>query len=153
MNRLSRWLPAAAVPIVVVAGAVVLPAMSAAGDVPERTPEEVLDLIASSSDVAFSGTVQQTSDLGLPELPDSEMEGYGSSGESAVVEFLTGEHTARVYSDGAEGQRVQLLDRLAERDLIRNGSEVWAYDSKSDEAIHAVLPADSEWMASSLFES
>ncbi|WP_210508081.1 DUF2092 domain-containing protein [Naasia sp. SYSU D00057] len=147
MNKLSRWLPAAAVPIVVVAGAVALPAMSAAGDVPDRRPEEVLDLIASSAGVAFSGTVEQTSELGLPELPESDMKGYGSSDESAVVEFLTGDHSARVFSDGAEGQRVQLLDRLAERDLIRNGSEVWAYDSKRDEAIHAVLPEDAEWSA------
>jgi outer membrane lipoprotein-sorting protein len=147
MNKLSRWLPAAAVPVVVAAGAIVLPTMSAAGDVPDRTPEEVLALLSSSTGLPFSGTVEQSSSLGLPELPDSGMRGSASSDESAIVEFLTDDHSARVFSDGGDGQRVQILDRLAERNLIRNGNDVWAYDSKRDEAVHTVLPEDSEFSA------
>ena len=140
MKKLTRWLPAAAVPVVVAAGVIILPAMSAAGDVPNRTPQQVLDLVSSSSDVAFSGTVEQNSNLGLPELPAADMKGYGSKDESAIVDLLTADHQAKVFSDGVKGQRVQVLDRLAERDLIRNGNDVWAYDSKRDEAVHTVLP-------------
>jgi outer membrane lipoprotein-sorting protein len=147
MNKLSRWLPAAAVPVLVAAGAVALPAMSAAGEVPARTPAEVLDLVAAGRDVAFSGTVTQTSALGLPELPESDTGGYGDDDEAAIVEFLTGDHRARVYSDGDDAQRVQLLDRLAERNVIRSGDEVWVYDSEQDEAVHTVLPADADYSA------
>src|SRR5215217_7240957 len=114
MNKLSRWLPAAAIPVVVAAGAIVLPATSAAGDVPDRTPEEVLSLIDTSADVPFSGVVEQTSALGLPELPASDMKSSSSTDESALVELLTGNHKVRVFSDGAEGKRVQVLDPLAE---------------------------------------
>ncbi len=32
------------------------------------------------------------------------------------------------------------LDELAERDVIRNGTDVWLYDSKANEATHLVLP-------------
>jgi len=143
MNKVSRWLPAAAVPVVIAAGAIALPAMSAAGDVPDKTPSEVLALVATSSHVAFSGVVLQTSDLGLPQLPDSGVKSSDSGDSSTVMELLTGDHSARVFSDGATGQRVQVLDRLAERDVIRKGPDVWSYDSKKNEAVHAVQPAES----------
>jgi outer membrane lipoprotein-sorting protein len=145
MKKLTRWLPAAAVPVVVAAGVIVLPAMSAAGDVPNRTPQQVLGLVSSSAAVAFSGTVEQSSNLGLPDLPASDMKGYGSKGEAAIVDLLTGDHQAKVFSNGSDGERVQVLDRLAERDLIRSGNDVWAYDSKRDEAVHTVLPPHSAY--------
>ncbi|MBK0296113.1 hypothetical protein IAE22_27935, partial [Bacillus sp. S34] len=83
-----------------------------------------------------------TSDLGLPELPTgsggSSLEGNASD----ALGLLTSSHTARVYVDGADKQRVQLTQRLAEQDLVRNGSEVWTWDSKERTATHVVLPKD-----------
>ena len=52
-----------------------------------------------------------------------------------------GDHTAKVYVDGPQKVRVQLLDQLAERDAIRNGSDVWLYDSTGEKATHVTLPA------------
>ena len=39
-------------------------------------------------------------------------------------------------------QRVQVTQQLAEQDLVRNGSDVWTWDSKQREATHVTLPKD-----------
>lgn len=106
-----------------------------------RSPEDVLRLVASSDTRAFSGTVQQHSDLGLPSLP-SGLSGSGSTGEAALLEFLTADHTAKVYVDGPTKVRVQLLDRLSERDVIRNGSDLWLYQSTGKQVTHLTIPAE-----------
>jgi outer membrane lipoprotein-sorting protein len=115
-----------------------LPA-SAGDPLPAKSPQQVLQLIARHRATAFSGTLEQTSSLGLPELPQA---GPGAaSADTAWLELLTGPHTARVYRDGTENARVQVLDRLAERDVVRHGRELWFYNSKDNSAAHAVLPA------------
>lgn len=138
-----RWLPAATVPAVIAAGVLAGSLPARAGDpLPGKSPEQVLQLIAQHRETSFSGTLDQTSSLGLPELPQA---GPGaSSGDTAWLELLTGPHTARVYRDGGANARVQVLDRLAERDIIRHGDELWFYNSKDNTAAHAVLPAGSK---------
>ena len=37
---------------------------------------------------------------------------------------------------------MQVMDRMAERDAIKNGKELWFYNSKDNTAAHAQLPAD-----------
>jgi outer membrane lipoprotein-sorting protein len=151
------WLPAVIVPAVIAAGALVVPlTANAASDLPDKTPQEVLELVGQSTVTALSGTVQQTSKLGLPELPSTGSsgkpsfapgeDGSGSALDPAsVLELLTGSHTARVYLNGLEQQHVQVLDQLAERDVIRNGSDVWLWDYSNQTATHVTLPAhDSE---------
>lgn len=134
-----RWVPAAAVTAVIAAGALAVPLQAgAAVDLPDKTPQEVLELVGESTVDALSGTVEQTSDLGLPDLSAG-----GSSGGDEVastLELLTGSHTARVYIDGHDKKRVQVMDRLAERDLIVNGDEVWLWDSKENAATRVVVP-------------
>ena len=136
-----RWLPAAAVPAVIAAGALAGSLPASAGDpLPPKTPEQVLQLIAQHGEPALSGTLEQTSELGLPELPKT---GPGTdSSSTAWLELLTGPHTARVYRDGPDNARIQVMDRLAERDAIRHGNEVWFYNSKDNTAAHAQLPAE-----------
>lgn len=143
-RRWIRWIPAAVIPVVVVGGVIVLP-LRAGADVPlpERTPQEVLTLLAESEVDAFSGTVEQTSDLGLPSLPS--LSGQGSGQESALgggLEVLTADHTARVFADGPERLRLQVLDDMGERQLVRNGGQVWAYDFRENEATRLTVPAD-----------
>ncbi|GAA3863293.1 outer membrane lipoprotein carrier protein LolA [Leifsonia kafniensis] len=144
-----RWLPALVVPAVIGAGIVIVPLMAnATVSLPDKTPEQVLELVGENSVTAFSGTVEQSSQLGLPELPKgmaSEASELGAGGVEAnaasLIELLSGSHTARVYLDGAAKARVQVLDQLAERDAIRNGSDVWLYDSAQQTATHLTLPA------------
>ena len=134
-----RWLPAVAVPAVIAGGVLAgsLPA-SAVDPLPAKTPEQVLQLIAQHREAALSGTLEQSSELGLPELPQAGP-GAGSS-ETAWLELLTGPHTARVYLDGTD-KRVQVMDRFAERNAIRHGNELWFYNSKDNTAAHVQLPA------------
>ncbi|WP_440709467.1 LolA family protein [Herbiconiux sp. YIM B11900] len=151
----QRWVPAVAVPAVV--GVVVAGGAFAAGasaDLPEKTAQQVLELAAQADVQTFSGTVEQTSDLGLPDL-SSVPGGSGSGGSSAgsgsgdssvdstvstALELLTGSHSARVYADGPTKARVQVLDQLAERDAIRNGSDLWLYDSDDNTVLHSSIP-------------
>ncbi|MET1065470.1 MAG: hypothetical protein ABWX85_10940 [Arthrobacter sp.] len=135
-----RWMPAVAVPAVIAAGVLSgsLPA-SAGNALPEKTPQQVLLMIAQHQQKSLSGTLEQSSGLGLPELPKS---GAGAAAETAWLELLTGPHTARVYLDGPENARVQIMDRMAERNAVRHGNEVWFYNSKDNTAAHAQLPAD-----------
>lgn len=142
-----RWIPAAAAPVVV--GAVVLGgvfASSASADPADKTPQQVLELAASSTVETFSGTIEQSSNLGLPDA--SGLGGAGSSGASddneisSALELLTASHTLRVYVDGPTKSRVQILDDMAERDAIRNGDDLWLYDSSDASAAHSTLPAD-----------
>ena len=65
-----RWLPAAAVPAVIAAGVLAGSIPVWAGDpLPERTPAQVIALWTEHGTHQFSGTLEQISELGLPELP------------------------------------------------------------------------------------
>lgn len=142
--RVSRWLPAAIIPAVIVAGAVIAPlGATAAVDLPDIAPDELLELVATSEADAFSGTIEQQSDLGLPDLSGfSGSEVSGSEPDIAsALELLTGSHSARVFVDGPDLARVQVFDRLAERNIVRNGDEVWLYDSSERTATRFVLSA------------
>jgi outer membrane lipoprotein-sorting protein len=143
MNKNWRWLPAGIVPVVIVAAAVSGPvAAEAQPRLPARTAQELLEFVAASTDDAYSGTVEQSSDLGLPDLSLASPPGRASSSDptSMVLELLTGEHSAQVSVDGPDRARVQVLDQLAQRSVVVNGSDAWYYDSDSREAVHAVLP-------------
>jgi hypothetical protein len=142
MNKSAmRWLPAAVVPVVVVAGAFAVPAFAdTSPSLPEKSAQQVLELIADSSDATYSGTLEQSSDFGLPDI--SALTGGSDSGDSGVssaLELLTGTHTARVFVGGDDKTRLQVMDTLAERDVVRNGDDVWFYDSDANEAVHANL--------------
>lgn len=142
-NGWRRWLPAVAAPVVIAGAALVATNPANAGDpLPAKTPAEVMALAASHPTSAFSGTIEQSSVLGLPELPaGSPTSGAASPGGAAsVVELLSGDHTARVYMDGKAKLRIQVVDRLAERDLVRNGNDVWFYSSKDNSTTHLTLP-------------
>ena len=157
-RRFTRWIPAIAAPIAIGVGVILVPMQAnAAVDLPDLTPEELLEFAASSEVDALSGTIEQRSELGLPDLsglagpmggdgPDGD-EGAGD-GVSAtdlddLVSLITGTHTARVYLDG-ENARLQVLDPLAERDVYVTEADAWVYDSREQAATHVVFPDDAE---------
>ncbi len=143
-----RWLPAFIAPVLVAAGALIVPfAASASIVLPVKTPEQVLTMIGQSSVRAFSGTLEQTSQLGLPSLPAGLAP---TTSTSSMLDLLTGAHTARVYLDGPTKVRVQLMDTLAERDLVRHGNEVWFYNSHGNVATRLTIPAGAAGKAPSL---
>lgn len=141
MTRLwLRWLPAVAVPAVIAAGALAGPFQASAADnLPPKSPEQVLAMVGADTVKALSGTLEQTSELGLPQLPAGVSS--SSAGTASALDLLAAPHTARVYLDGPANARVQVMDRLAERDVIRHGNDVWTYSSKDNSATHETLPA------------
>ena len=140
-HRLLRWLPAIVVPATIAVGAIAIPLSAGAADLPVRSPEDVLRLVASSTTRSFSGTIDQTSDLGLPSLPKSVSNSSAEASAASTIDLLTGDHTANVFADGPTKLRVQVLDELAERDAIRNGSDLWLYQSNGEKVTHVTLPA------------
>jgi len=139
-----RWLPAAVVPAVIAAGALVTAFQAgAAVELPAKTPEQVLAMVAAHQVHDLSGTLEQTSDLGLPQLPSSGSSSHSSSANSStanILDLLTSPHTARIYLDGPANVRVQVMDTLAERDFVRHGKDLWLYSSKDNTATHVALP-------------
>ncbi len=161
-RRLARWIPALAVPIAIGAAVVLVPLQAnAAVDLPDLSPEELLELAASSDVDALSGTIEQTSELGLPDLagltggtggtggggPGSDAaEGGGDDGGDGasgadlddLLSLVTGNHTAKVYVDGSNA-RLQVLDRLGERDVYVTEGEAWIWDSREQAATHVTV--------------
>src|SRR5918995_1159586 len=157
-RRLSRWIPAIAAPIAIGVAVVLVPLQAnAAVDLPDLTPAELLEFAASSNIDALSGTVEQHSELGLPDLSgltgamggggagsdDFGHAGDGSDGASAtdlddLISLATGAHTARVYLDGPNA-RLQVLDRLAERNVYVSDEGAWIYDSAEKTATHVTV--------------
>lgn len=131
-GRVRRWLPAVVAPALVIGSALAFPAMAgAAVDLPDLTPQQVLALAAASEVSAFSGSVEQRSDLGLPSLPMAGAS--GTEGAGAALELLAAPHDARVFVSG-ESLRVQVLDTAAERNIVATPAGVWLYDSSQDTA-------------------
>lgn len=138
-----RWLvPLGAATLV--AGAVAAGQVTASADLPPRTPQEVLVLAQQAEVEAFSGTVETRTELGLPDLAALGVGGGGGpDGEGTgvdVISLLTGDNTVRVWVDGPERLRAQLLEEVSETNLVRNGDELWVYRSADATALHATLP-------------
>lgn len=127
-----------------VTAAVVIPTAADAGvNLPDKTPAELLEFAAASDVTAMTGTIEQTSDLGLPDLSSLTGSSGGadsSAGATDAIDLLTGSHTADVYLDG-DRSRLQVLDRLAERDVYVDGGagEGWFVDSETKTATHYTL--------------
>ncbi len=135
--RKARWM----VPVAVVATAgVVAGGVALAGeDSPELPAKDAADLltdIKAAEFEPFSGTVVQTSRLGLPELPGLT----GDSADLSPLRMLTGSNTARLWVSSAEQFRFSLMGAFDEVTLIRNGSDVWLWSSGTNEADHLTLP-------------
>lgn len=136
-SRRARWI----VPVAVVAtaGAIAGGVAIAGEDSPELPAKDAAELLTDIQQAEFgpfSGTVVQTSRLGLPELP-------GLNGESADVSplsLLTGSNTARIWFSSAEQFRFSLMGAFDEVTLIRNGADLWLWSSETNEADHLTLP-------------
>ncbi len=148
-RRALLAIPAVAVPAALIAAAVLIPnAASGAVDLPDKTVEQLLTF-ASASDVdQLSGTIEQTSNLGIPDL--SALTGSLSGNDTNtsegadvddLLDLATGSYTAKVYLDGERG-RLQVLDTLAERNVYVDGDAgvAWFVDSDSRTATKLTAP-------------
>lgn len=127
-RKAGRW----AVPVAVVAvtGAAVasgvMPSAGAAPDLPSKTPAQLLADVASTHKLPpLSGTVVETTSLGLPQLPQA-------GNPTSLSSLLTGSHTVKVYWQDAKHFRLSVLQTMSETDVIRNGGTAWLWESNQN---------------------
>lgn len=138
----QRWLPAFLIPLALLAAVLVGSVQAGASpSLPPKTVEEIIAMAVKTDVRALSGKVSQVANLGLPQLP-----GAGPSAEpgtASLLGLLSGKHDARVYADSPSKVRLQILDALAERDVVVNGTDAWFYNSADNSAVHTTLPSRS----------
>ncbi len=164
-------MPAVVTPAVIAAISLV-PLQANAVDLPDMSAEELMVMMMDAQPTEFSGTILKTSNLGLPALELSSMvseedaermrekmpEEFADFAPEVIeqnllteaMELVTGEHRVRVYV-GETGMRAQILDMMAQRDLIVSGNTVWTYDSREQVAMYAEL--DEEKLAEGKIEA
>jgi outer membrane lipoprotein-sorting protein len=142
VSRPVRWIAPVVVAGVIAAGVAVprlADASDAAAELPARTAAELLQAVSDAEVDGLSGTVVATSKLGLPELPSSQ----GGSAVS-LPGLFAGSTTARVWMAGEDRSRIAVDAAFAEYDVVRDGSEVWTFDSASSDVTHLALPQGQE---------
>jgi outer membrane lipoprotein-sorting protein len=138
ISRRARWaIPAGAVALAgaVTAGTMISTAQ-ASPELPLRTPAQLLASVAgrTAPPPALTGTVVETASLGLPQLP-------GSADPSSITTLLAGSHTIKVWYADRTHIRLAVPVTMSETDLIRNGRQVWVWESNSNTVTRMQLPA------------
>jgi outer membrane lipoprotein-sorting protein len=137
LSRGKRWaVPAAAVVVVggVMAGSAISVAQAAPA-LPSRTPAQLLAAVAGETSAPpLTGTVVETSSLGLPSLP-------GTGNPTSLSSLLTGPHTMTIWYVDPAHYRIQVPQSMSESDLIRNGGNAWLWESNKNTVTHMAIPA------------
>ncbi|MEO9138027.1 MAG: sigma-E factor regulatory protein RseB domain-containing protein [Jatrophihabitans sp.] len=135
-RRRLAWTAPVIVAGVVVAG-VALNSGAASGaspNLPARSAAQLIADVQGSTATTFSGQLSETANFGIPTLP-----GGHDTASFSWQTFLSGTHTARVWSDGADKQRIALTGELSEADVVHNGDNVWTYTSDTNTVTHNTL--------------
>ncbi|WP_405931323.1 LolA family protein [Streptomyces sp. NBC_00827] len=149
-RKAARYVVPVAVMGVAAATIGLVPALADSGDpdLPKISAQQLIEKIAKSDVEQLSGTVKISTDLGLPDLGGLESSfasgavqgpdgGSSADPSSKLMELASGTHTLRIAADGPDKSKISLLDSAAEYSLIHNGTDVWGYDSESNEVYHA----------------
>ncbi|HET9516172.1 MAG TPA: sigma-E factor regulatory protein RseB domain-containing protein [Actinoplanes sp.] len=136
-----RWLVPSAAAVLVVGGGAAVGAIVANAEpsLPERSAAQLLVDVQTAQVDGLSGTVVQRADLGLPAIT-----GGTSGGGADLMKLITGNNTVRVWYAGPDKARVAVLSTLGETDVIRNGADVWLWNSRDNTATNYRIPAESD---------
>src|ERR1700723_1707124 len=136
VSRRTRW--AAPIGALVITGAVLAgPLFSgpqASPGLPSKTPAQLLVQVANSATPPLTGTVVETTSLGLPSLP-------GTATPTSIASLLTGSHTIRVWYSGPRHFRLAVPEPLSETDVIADGNTAWLWQSTANAVTEYSLPA------------
>ncbi len=137
-----RWAaPVAAVGLVAAGSFVTGRAASADPTLPPVSARQLLVDVQKAEVDGMSGTVVQTSNLGLPEIPGmTGGSGGDSGGSSSLTSMVSGTHTLRLWYGGPGRQRLALVGGLGESDVVRDGPDLWVWSSTDKTAQHMTLP-------------
>lgn len=105
-------------------------------DLPALTVAQLAAKVTTAHAVGVSGTVQETTDLGLPILNPDEGGGTGT-----FAALTVGENTLRVWSSGLTNTHLQLLGRASDLDVIKSGADLWTWSSATRSVTHSRVPA------------
>ena len=138
-SRRTRWaVPAGVVAVVAAVAAISAITLAQAAPVlPPRTPAELLAAVAGdhSAPPQLTGTVVETADLGVPQLP-------GDQNPTSMTSLLAGSHTLKIWY-GRHGQlRLAAPVQMGESDFILNGNTAWLWQSNTHSVTKFTLPAD-----------
>ena len=134
-----RWAAPASVLVAVLAAGSATRLLAAEPGLPQRSASDLLVKLQTAEVSAFSGTVVEKADLGLPSLPVNTRRG-----SSDLASLVDGTHTLRLWYDGPERFRMAVMGTLGESDVIRNGRDVWTWHSEENTATHTRLPATAD---------
>lgn len=106
-------------------------ASAATPDLPAISAQQLVAKVVQSKVHAFSGKIDLTANLGLPDL--GAVTGGGGQGGHESKGFdpttlLSGTHQIQVWERGPD-QRLALPSSLAETDFVHSGDQAWLYDS------------------------
>jgi outer membrane lipoprotein-sorting protein len=146
LSRRARWaVPATGVAITaaVVAG-LQIPSAQASPTLPARTPAQLLAEVSTDASLPpLTGTMVESTSLGLPQLPQI-------GGATSLSSLLTGSHTLKIYYQDARQFRVSIPEPESEVDLIRNGATAWLWNSTENSVTKFTLPAKATGKAAHL---
>jgi len=135
-NR-SRWLVPAAIGVGLL-GVANLPNLLPAGadtpNLPALTPAELLAKARAAKVSTLDGTVAITAKLGLPNLGS-----LTNGAPSSLTALMAGTHKIDIAADGPDRLRVTRSEPGTEADWVRNGNDVWTWDSTTLRATHLAL--------------
>jgi len=139
-----RWLVPSAAAVVVIGGGAAAGTIVASADpsLPDRSAAQLLVDIQSAKVDGLSGTIVESADLGLPAIASLAGGQASSADAGALTSILAGSNTARVWYAGEEKMRLALVGTQGETDVIRNGGDVWLWNSADKKAKQLKLPAD-----------
>ena len=132
-----RWLVPLAAVLAIAASTLVAGNATAEEKLPPRTAEQLLVDLQQADVDGFSGTVEQSADLGIPALPGVSEHG------SEFSSLISGTHTLRVAYAAPDSAKVSLLGDLSESSVIRRGDQVWTWSSKDNTATHTTIDRQS----------
>jgi outer membrane lipoprotein-sorting protein len=140
-SRRARWaVPAGAVVIAgaVTAGVLISAAASASPELPAKTPAQLLAALAARTGPPppLTGTVVESASLGIPQLPEL-------SNQNSAVSLLAGSHTVKVWYQDPAHLRLAMPVTMSETDVIRDGRQVWLWQSSKNTVTKLTLPARS----------
>ena len=120
---------------IVIAASAVASAQSAPS-LPARSAAQLLADVAHAKALgAFTATIQQTSNLGLPALPTA------ASQDAGVPAALTSGQSVSIWYRDPQHVRLAVPVQAGESDVRLDGRSVWLWNSKTQTATHVVLPA------------
>ncbi len=121
-----------------------IPAAQASPVLPVRTPGQLLaDINQDQKLPPLTGTVVETTSLGLPQLPQA-------GNPTSLSSLLTGSHTIKVYYLNAQHFRLSVQQPMSETDVIRSANTLWLWESTSNSVTKFTAPAASQKHAQKL---